>query len=89
MYDRRSFMLVPNDIGRHAIGDRTRGLVHGTGGALTIHIQPQPPRDAEARANWLPAPAGDFYLCLRGYLPQPPLLDGRYRLPGLQRSPPA
>jgi hypothetical protein len=85
MYDRRSFMLVPNDIGRHAIGDRTRGLVHGADGSLTIHLQPQPPRDAAARANWLPAPAGDFYLCLRGYLPQPPLLDGRYRLPGLQR----
>lgn len=89
MYDRRSFMLVPNDLGRHAIGDRTRGLVHGADGSLTIHIQLQAPGDAAALANWLPAPPGDFYLCLRGYLPQPPLLDGRYRLPGLQRCVPA
>jgi hypothetical protein len=81
-------MLVPNDIGRYAIGDRTRGLVHGADGSLTIHIQAQPPSDIAALANWLPAPAGDFYLCLRGYLPQPPLLDGRYRLPGLQRCVP-
>jgi hypothetical protein len=89
MYDRRTFMLVPNDIGRYAIGDRTRGLVHGADGSLTIHIQAQPPSDIAALANWLPAPAGEFYLCLRGYLPQPPLLDGRYRLPGLRRCAPA
>ena len=89
MYDRRNFMLVPNHIGRYAIGDRTRGLVHGTDGSLTIHLQTQPPRDAAARANWLPAPAGPFYLCLRAYLPQPPLLDGGYALPGVQRCMPA
>jgi hypothetical protein len=86
MYDRRNFMLVPNDIGRHAIGDRTRGLVQGADGSLTIHIQTQPPRDAAARANWLPAPEGPFYLCLRAYLPQLPLLNGVYALPGLQRG---
>ncbi len=89
MYDRRTFMLVPNDIGRYAIGDRTRGLVHGADGSLTIHIQAQPPRDAAALANWLPAPAGDFYLCLRAYLPKAALLDGDYRVPGLQRCDPA
>jgi len=89
MYDRRSFMLVPNDIGRYAIGDRTRGLVHGADGSLTIHLQRQPPRDPVAHANWLPAPEAGFYLCLRGYLPQPRLLDGRYRLPGLQPCAPA
>ncbi len=88
MYDRRTFMLVPNDIGRFAIGDRTRGLAYGADGSLTIHLQARPPRDAAARANWLPAPAGAFYLCLRGYLPQAPLLDGGYRLPGLQRCVP-
>jgi hypothetical protein len=89
MYDRRNFMLVPNHIGRYAIGDRTRGLVQGTDGSLTIHIQPQPPCDADARANWLPAPEGPFYLCLRAYLAKPPLLDGGYALPGVQRCMPA
>jgi hypothetical protein len=89
MYDRRDFMLVPNAIGRYAIGDRTRGLVRGADGSLTIHVQQAPPADAAARANWLPAPAGEFYLCLRAYLPQPALLDGTYRLPGLQRAAPA
>ena len=89
MYDRRNFMLVPNDIGRHAIGYRTRGLVHGADGSLTVYLQAQPPRDAAARANWLPAPEGAFYLCLRAYLPKPPLLEGGYRLPGLLRCDPS
>ena len=89
MYDRRSFMLVPNAIDRYAIGDRTRGLAYGADGSLTIHLQQAEPRDAAARANWLPAPPGAFYLCLRADLPQPALLDGGYALPGLQRCVPS
>jgi hypothetical protein len=60
--------LVPNSIGRYAIGDRSAGLVRDRGGQLTIRIQHAPPAD-EARANWLPAPKGPFRLMLRLYVP--------------------
>ena len=81
MYSSADYFLVPNPIERYAIGDRTSGLVPDTDGGLTLRLQHAPPLDAGARANWLPAPAGDFFLCLRAYLPKAPLIDGSYLLP--------
>lgn len=75
------YFLVDNLIGRYAIGDRTPGLARQADGALDIWIARQDP-GAERRANWLPAPAtGPFAVVLRGYLPKPELLDGRYQAP--------
>lgn len=81
LYSTRDFMLVDNPIARYAIGDRTPGLQHDADGGLTLHIQHAPPLDDAARANWLPAPADGFFLCLRAYLPRAEMLDGRYVLP--------
>ncbi|SEF29587.1 DUF1254 domain-containing protein [Variovorax sp. NFACC27] len=86
MYDSRDYMLVDNPIDRYAIGDRTPALRHDADGGLTLHIQHARPEDEAARANWLPAPAGDFYLCLRAYVPREEMLDGRYALPALVRT---
>ncbi|ATA56802.1 hypothetical protein CKY39_28960 [Variovorax boronicumulans] len=83
MYDTRDYMLVDNPIDRYAIGDRTPGLRRDADGGLTLHIQHAPPEGEAARANWLPAPEGSFYLCLRAYVPRAELLDGRYQLPPL------
>lgn len=88
MYGRHDFMLVPNAIDRFAIGDRTPGLRLGNGGSLKIHLQHAMPADAGARANWLPAPPGGFYVCLRAYLPGEDMLAGRHGLPGLERVAP-
>lgn len=85
LYSTRDFMLVDNPIARYAIGDRTPGLQHDTDGGLTLHIQHAAPLDAAARANWLPAPADGFFLCLRAYLPRAEMLDGRYTLPAPER----
>jgi len=85
MYDARDYMLVDNPIDRYAIGDRTPGLQPDADGGLTLHIQHAPPDAPSARANWLPAPAGGFYLCLRAYVPRPDMLHGRYALPPLRR----
>lgn len=82
MYDSRDCMLVDNPIDRHAIGDRTPGLRLDGDGGLTIHIQHLP---LGAVANWLPAPAGSFYLCLRAYVPREAMIDGRYVLPPVER----
>lgn len=83
LYDSRDYMLVDNAIDRYAIGDRTPGLRRDADGGLTLHIAHAPPLDDAARANWLPAPAGGFYLCLRAYVPRAELLDGRYALPAV------
>lgn len=61
------FFLVPNEIGRFAIGDRTRGVRRDPDGGLTLRIQHAAPAET---SNWLPAPAGRFYLILRLYQPR-------------------
>ena len=39
----------------------------------------------EAEANWLPAPAGRFYLILRLYHPSPAFMAGQYAIPAVVR----
>jgi hypothetical protein len=73
--------FVANPINRYAIGDRTAGLQYGADGSLDVSIQHDPPPGHES--NWLPAPAGPFYLSMRLYLPKPPVLQGQYRYPTL------
>jgi len=83
MYGRDRY-LVPNQIDRYAIGDRTPGLRRGPDGSLTIHIQHHPP-SGPARANWLPAPPGAFRLALRIYEPRRSVLAGRWKPPPIRR----
>jgi len=85
LYDAHSYMLADNPIDRYAIGDRTPGLHYGADGSLTLYIQHAAPATACARANWLPAPAGAFYLCLRAYIPRAAWFDGSYTLPAIAR----
>lgn len=86
MYDLPDFHLVPNAIERYSIGDRTEGLVRGKDGSLTIHMQREAPTDPEARANWLPTPAGPFRPLLRVYEPDNAIFDGRFELPPINRT---
>ena len=78
--------FIDNEIGRYAIGDRTRDLQKAPDGALTLYLQRDRP-DGERAANWLPAPAGPLRLVLRAYEPDASLIDGRYRVPAVQRLP--
>lgn len=83
LYRRRDCLLVANPIGRHSVGDRTRGLRADADGGLTIRIQADDPGPA---ANWLPAPAGDaFYVVLRLYQPGAVHRDFRFDYPPLRR----
>jgi hypothetical protein len=74
--------FIENPIGRYAIGDRTTGLVKNADGSLDIWIGADDP-GPERRANWLPAPKGPYALNLRGYLPKPAMIEGRWRPPPL------
>jgi len=78
LYDGDRF-LHGNEIKRHSIGDRTPGLRRGADGSLELHIGHQRPADT---SNWLPAPAGRFYLILRMYHPRAGVLS--WPIPRLQ-----
>ena len=85
MYDTPDYHLVANPIDRYSIGDRTPGLAYGDDGSVTIYLQTEAPA-GDKRANWLPAPAGDFRPILRMYQAGPSVLDGTYPLPPIRRT---
>jgi hypothetical protein len=85
MYD-PSYFLYANQINRYAVGDRTAGLHFARDGSLTIYVQHNPPASSAQRANWLPAPSGQFHLILRLYQPQPAALAGRWKPAPVLRS---
>jgi hypothetical protein len=73
--------LCENPINRYLINNKTEGLIKEDDGSLTIYLQPAEPTNAKERANWLPAPEGDFYLILRIYMPKKSVLDGTWQPP--------
>jgi hypothetical protein len=87
MYERLPdgrLFYVENPIRRYAIGNRTPGLTRTEAGSLVIDMGPA---DPGPDTNWLPTPPGPFTLIFRAYLPGPHILDGRWRLPPVERLP--
>ena len=80
-YDGAAGYLVKNPINRYLINSTTEGLVRDADGGLTITVQHAEPNDPAQRANWLPAPAEEFYISLRLYWPKPAALDGTWEPP--------
>lgn len=78
LYDADRF-LYSNELKRHAIGDRTPGLQLEADGSLKLELSHARPAQT---SNWLPAPAGRFYLILRMYHPREGVLS--WRIPELQ-----
>jgi hypothetical protein len=60
-------------------------LKFAPGGSLTLNLSKDEPTDANARANWLPAPEGQFALIIRAYVPEQAILAGSYRFPNVER----
>ncbi|QFU74377.1 DUF1254 domain-containing protein [Halioglobus maricola] len=81
MYDANGF-LVENPIDRYTLGDRDT-LVFNEDGSLDVLIQHDAPLGSQD--NWLPAPAGEFAVTMRLYLPRDTVLDGSWRVPGIER----
>jgi hypothetical protein len=89
MYDKDYFMLPKSPNGRTNVGTVSldaNELQFAADGSLTIHLSHQSPANTEARANWLPAPDGQFALIVRAYVPTPALLEGSYKLPNVERK---
>ncbi len=76
--------FVANPIHRYSVGDRS-GLAQNADGSIDIYIQQTAPAGHES--NWLPAPAGNFTLWLRAYLPGATILDGAYQVPPVVQVP--
>ena len=74
--------FVPNPINRYNVGDRS-GLAPNPDGSVDIYLQHTAPAGHES--NWLPAPAGNFILWLRVYIPGAAILDGKYNVPPVVR----
>jgi len=74
--------MVPNPIDRYSVGGRS-GLVPNADGSIDINIQRTAPAGHDS--NWLPAPAGNFKLMLRAYLPGRAVLDGEYHVPPVMK----
>ena len=65
-----------------APGDRDP-LTFNPDGSLDILIQHRQPETKVS--NWLPAPAGNFAVTLRLYLPRAEFLEGTWKLPPIER----
>jgi hypothetical protein len=74
--------MVRNPIDRYSVGSRS-GLVPNADGSIDIYLQRTTPAGYES--NWLPAPAGNFKLMLRAYMPGRAILDGDYHVPHVSR----
>lgn len=89
MYDQDYFMQAHSPNGRTNIGTvhlDANELAFAPDGSLTITLSHAEPAGGEAKQNWLPAPEGQFALIVRTYVPTPPLLDGSYKLPDVEKA---
>jgi hypothetical protein len=84
IYNEHHF-FVANQIGRFSVGTKNKDLKFAADGSLTIYVQSDMPNDPVQRANWMPAPQGDFSLFGRGYWPKVSALDGSWTPPPVQR----
>ena len=85
MYDVPDLMLVANPIDRYLINSpMLPDFVRDGDGGITLYIQHDSPGKA-LEPNWLPAPAGPFYMAMRLYWPKKEALDGTWKMPTLKR----
>jgi hypothetical protein len=85
MYNAQYF-FVANPLNRYSISVR-QPLKYNEDGSLTLYIQNQSP-GPEKEGNWLPAPAGKFYLMMRLYWPKesdPSIIDGSWVIPPVRK----
>jgi hypothetical protein len=85
MYNAENF-FVDNHIDRYAISNRNEGLKTNPDGSLTIYIQQADP-GTDKTSNWLPAPADNFRLSMRLYVPKQIILEGKWQPPALEEQP--
>ncbi len=84
MYELPGGLLVANPLERYRIHSAMLPQLKLDGdGGLTLYLQHDSP-GKERESNWLPAPKGEFQVCLRLYEPKPAVHDGTWKRPALQ-----
>jgi DNA sulfur modification protein DndE len=86
LYDAANNYTVPNPISRYALGSDDKTLKRNADGSLTIYLEKDSPGPAK-ETNWLPAPAGQYYLLLRAYAPGEALLRSQTEPDGFPLPP--
>lgn len=89
MYDRDYYMLASSPNGRANIGTvnlDAEELVFNPDGSLTLTLSHAEPEEPGAKANWLPAPEGQFALLVRAYVPTTQIIEGAYALPDVVKD---
>jgi len=86
MYDGVTRYTAPNPINRYTLGG-DNDLKKNADGSFTLYLQHASP-GPDKEANWLPAPAGPFYLILRNYAPVPAVAEGLKDLETFKGPPP-
>jgi len=84
IYNEHHF-FVANKINRFSVGTKNKDLQIAKDGSLTIYVQADEPSDSMQRANWLPAPKGDFSLYVRSYWPKVEVTDGSWTPPPVEK----
>lgn len=85
MYRLPESLLVANAINRYLINSpMLPDLKKDTDGGITLYVQNVSP-GADKESNWLPAPAGTFFMAMRLYWPKPEALSGEWKAPPLDR----
>jgi DNA sulfur modification protein DndE len=83
MYNDEGY-FIENPINRYAIGNRIP-LKYNADSSVDLYIQNLTPgKDKEN--NWLPAPKGNFNLCLRMYWPEEEFLKGNWTPPAVVKE---
>jgi hypothetical protein len=85
VYNAATRCLAPHPSGKFAVRQRDPSVRYGADGSLTIRIRHEAPDDGE-EGNWLPAPRMPFQVVARLFLPEPPLLDGRWTPPPIRKT---
>jgi hypothetical protein len=86
MYDGKTQLLVANPINRYLINSpMLPNLKMNDDGSLTLYVQKDSP-GADKEANWLPAPADEFYMVMRLYWPKQAALSGAWKPPTVQAT---
>ena len=85
IYNEHHF-FVKNPINRFSVGTKNKDLNFAADGSLTIYVQAEAPTDPAQRANWLPAPKGDFSLYVRAYWPKAEIMEGSWTPPAVRRT---
>ena len=86
MYALPASLLSENPLNRYLINSpMLPSLKKDADGGITLYLQhASPGKDKES--NWLPAPAGPFFVAMRVYWPKPAALDGTWKAPPMERA---